>query len=224
MVPLLFGQRLEAIAHFVADKLYREFVYAIPDADVVDDLAALLLTNDFQLEPVVRTLLKSAHFFDNETIGAQIKGPLDMALGLVRETGFTITENVSNLIREGSFFLNQRLFQPPNVAGWPGYHDWLDTNTFPVRWLYADIYLPLQQTLQALALAMPDPYDVEVLTADLAEFFLPIPLDQDELDKLLNIMLNGIPPYEWNPNDPGAEGRLFGLVSYMLEVPEYQLN
>ena len=224
VVPLLFGQRSEAIAHFMADKLYREFVYAIPDTDVVDDLAALLLTHDFQLEPVVRTLLKSAHFFDGETIGAQIKGPLDATLGLVRETGFVITPDVSNLIRAGSNILNQQIFQPPNVAGWPGYHNWLDTNTLPIRWLYADIYLPIQQTLQALALAMPNPFVVEVLAADLAEFFLPIPLDQVEIDKFVEILLNGIPPYEWNPNDPGAEGRLFGLVSYVLEIPEYQLN
>ena len=224
VVPLLFGQRSEAIAHFMADKLYREFVYAIPDTDVVDDVAALLLTHDFQLEPVVRTLLKSAHFFDGETIGAQIKGPLDATLGLVRETGFVITPDVSNLIRAGSNILNQQIFQPPNVAGWPGYHNWLDTNTLPIRWLYADIYLPIQQTLQALALAMPNPFVVEVLAADLAEFFLPIPLDQVEIDKFVEILLNGIPPYEWNPNDPGAEGRLFGLVSYVLEIPEYQLN
>ncbi len=224
VVPLLFGQRSEPIAHFVADKLYREFVYAIPDSDVVGELADLLLANDFELEPAVRTLLKSAHFFDDQTIGAQIKSPLDTTLGLVRETGFTITPDVSDLIRIGTRVLTQQLFQPPNVAGWPGYHSWLDTNTLPVRWLYADIYLPKQQTLQALALSMPNPFQVELLAADLAEFFLAVPFDEETIITFTEILLNGIPPYEWNPNDPGAEGRLFGLVSYILELPEYQLN
>lgn len=224
VVPILFGQRSEAIAHFVAEKLYRLFVYEIPSPDVVDDLADLLLTHDFQLEPVVRTLLRSAHFFDDVTIGAQIKGPFDMTLGLIRETGFVMTPDVTNLIHIGTSLLNQQLFRPPNVAGWPGYHSWLDTNTLPVRWLYGDVYLPGQQTLQALALAMPDPYTIEVLTADFAEFFLAIQLDQDDLAQLVEIVLNGIPPYEWNPLDAGAESRLFGLVAHFLQLPEYQLN
>ena len=224
VVPLLFGQRSEAIAHFVAEKLYRLFVYEIPSPDVVDDLADLLLTHDFQLEPVVRTLLMSAHFFEDVTIGAKIKSPFDMALGLVRETGFILDANVIDRISEGLFLLNQRLFSPPNVAGWPGYHAWLDESSLPSRWAYTDQYLTEQHVLQALALKMPNPYDIEVLTADLAELFLAIQLDQDDLDLLVEIVLNGIPAYEWNPLDPGTEGRLSGLVGHLLQLPEYQLT
>ncbi len=224
VVPLLFGNRSEAIAHFIAEKLYSLFVYEIPSPSVVDDLADLLLTHDFQLEPVVRTLLMSAHFFEDVTIGARIKSPFDMATGLVRETGFVLDEGVIERINQGLFALNQRIFAPPNVAGWPGYHAWLDASSLPARWAYADGYLTEQHVLQALALKMPDPYTIEVLTADFAELFLAIQLDQDDLDQLVEIVLNGLPPYEWNPLDPGTESRLLVLVAYLLQMPEYQLT
>ena len=71
---------------------------------------------------------------------------------------------------------------------------------------------------------MPDPYTIEVLTADLAELFIAIRLEQDDLDLLVEIVLNGLPPYEWNPLEPGAENRLYGLVSHLFLLPEYQLN
>ena len=71
---------------------------------------------------------------------------------------------------------------------------------------------------------MPDPFDIEVLVADFAEFFLSIRLDQTDLDLLVEVVLNGIPPYEWNPHDSGAEGRLSGLVAHLVRLPEYQLT
>ena len=224
VVTLLFGQRSEAIAHFIAKKLYSLFVYEIPSPAVVDELATLLLTHDFQLEPVVRTLLKSAHFFDEATMGARMKSPFDMVLGLVREAGFDIVPELTNTIQSGTEDLNQSIFHPPNVAGWPGYRSWIDTNTLPIRWWYAENILGRQQTLVALALSMPDPYTIEVLTADLAELFIAIRLEQDDLDLLVEIVLNGLPPYEWNPLEPGAENRLYGLVSHLFLLPEYQLN
>ena len=223
VVPLLFGQRDSQIAHFVARKLYTEFVYAVPDEAVVADLAAVLLAHDFQIEPAVRALLKSAHFFDGATVGARIKSPATLTLGLHRELGLAGSPDVFETIRFVMNLLGQRLFQPPNVAGWPGYRAWLDTDALPLRWLLGDYLLAQEQTLQALALDLPNPIDAAALAADFAAFFLGVPLDADDEAALVEILLNGIPPYEWNPFDPGAEGRLFGLAAHLLRLPEYQL-
>lgn len=223
VVPLLFDQRGSEIAHHIAGVLYRLFVYEIPDPAVVDALAAELEANDFQLEPTIRTLLKSAHFFDAATIGAHVKSPAMLTLGLYRELGFGEDPELFEIVRFVMALTNQRLFQPPNVAGWPGYRAWLDANTLPLRWLYGDALLPQQQTLQALALALPAPHDPYALTADFAAHFLAVPASDDDLATYTEILLNGIPDYEWNPNDPGAEARLLGLAAYLLRLPEYQL-
>ncbi len=224
VVPLLFGQRAPEIAHHIATVLYREFVYEVPDPAIVAALAAELEANDFQLEPTVRTLLRSAHFFDAATIGARVKSPAALTLGLYHEIGLAEDLDLFEITRFVMALTNQRLFQPPNVAGWPGYRAWLDANSLPLRWLYGDAMLPQQQTLQALALALPNPFDPYALTADFTAHFFAIPASPEDLAAYAEILLNGIPDYEWNPNDPGAEARLLGLAAHLLRLPEYQLT
>ncbi len=224
LTTLLFTQRSESIAHFIAAKLYRFFVYEIASSEIVDELATLLLASDFRIEPVVRTLLQSAHFFDDVVIGARIKSPCDLVLGLAVEAGFDVNPAVFIEFRQGTRLLGQRLYSPPNVAGWPGYHNWVDESSLPARWLHADDFLPKQRTLQELALAMPNPYAIDVLVADFVRHFLPVQLSQRAINSLVALVLNGLPPYEWNPNDQGAEGRLFSLVRHLVQLPEYQLT
>ena len=31
-------------------------------------------------------------------------------------------------------YAGQVLFEPPTVAGWPGHHKWVNTNTIAMRW------------------------------------------------------------------------------------------
>jgi uncharacterized protein (DUF1800 family) len=224
IVPLLFGQRADEIAHFVCSKIYQALVYDVPNPSVVAEMAALFVAEDFQIEPVVRTLLRSTHFFDDDVIGARIKSPLDHGLALYRESGYPEHPDVYTYLNFRMAQAGQELFNPPNVAGWPGYHAWIDTQALPVRWLYARQFLYFFPGMQALALSMPNPYDVHALAADLAAFFLGVPVSDDDLTTFTELLLNGIPDYEWNPSADGAEVRLRGLVDHLLGLPEYQLG
>ena len=78
VVDIVFEERTDALAHFICVKLYKAFVYAAPAPEIVDELAEIFIDNNFQIAPVLRTLLKSAHFFDREVHGARIKGPIEM--------------------------------------------------------------------------------------------------------------------------------------------------
>ncbi len=70
---------------------------------------------------------------------------------------------------------------------------------------------------------MPTPGDPYALTADLAALFVAIPLSADTLAEAVSVLLSGIPDYEWNPNVSSAEGRLRGLVQFLMRLPEAQL-
>ncbi len=223
IVPLLFGQRGMEIAHFVCRELYQEFVYPIADESIVAELAELFVANDYQLEPVVRTLLKSAHFFDEATIGARVKGPIELFLGECRSVEFVEQEFILEYMDYFCHEIGQIVFEPPNVSGWSGHRRWVDTSTLSYRWLFAEYLLYQEQTLQALALSFPQPFNAAALTADMAAYLLGVPLDQERIDTLVVVLLDGLPSYEWDPTNPGAEGRLFGLLREIFRLPEYQL-
>ena len=76
VIDILFDEREAEIAHWVAQKLYGWFVHPVPNPTVVAGLAQTLRQNGFEVAPVVRRLLKSAHFFDEAFGGARIKSPV----------------------------------------------------------------------------------------------------------------------------------------------------
>lgn len=216
LMDLLFAQRARPTAEYICEKIYQYFVYAGAPADVVSDLADVFLANDFQIAPVLRTLFKSAHFYDSEGIGAQIKSPIEELIGTLRELGVEqLAEDQLLLLDRYARFLNQVLLSPPNVAGWPGYHSWLDTTTLPLRWLISEAQLfgnrgrdPLN--LIALAEKIHDPND------SLAAFRLPLAL----AEHLLAVPLEDL---NIDPPDEGFAGDLanFPIPQEVLEGPAY---
>ena len=185
VVEILFEERADEIASFVCGKLYREFIYAAPDAAMVAALAEVFVSGGFELAPVVEALLGSAHFFDEQVIGAHIKSPVEMLVAFTLELDVAPSEDVFLLLNRAAEPLQQRLLDPPNVAGWPGHHAWLNTTTFVSRWnLIDNILRGLERTdrLNLVALAeqlhdAADPDAVFTLPLALAEHLLPVPLD-----------------------------------------------
>ncbi|GAB5535154.1 MAG: hypothetical protein Rubg2KO_14030 [Rubricoccaceae bacterium] len=224
-VELIFEKRAPQTAHFIARKLYVEFVYHVPDESLVAELATVLLTNDFALEPTIRTLLKSAHFFDDAALGAHMKSPAETMLGLYREIGFEPDAEFHSAHAYTMQLAGQRLFDPPTVAGWPGGRAWLDTSRLAARWTHVEWLVYRQNAYRDLAAQFPDSqWDAAALASDLADFLLGVPLDDAGKAELTDILLNGIPAYEWDPTVPGAENRLRALVIHLARLPEFQLS
>lgn len=195
VVDLIFEKRAAQTAHFVCRKLYTFFVQAVPDETVVADLAATFLANDFEIVPVMRQLLQSAHFYEEALMGARIKSPVEYLVGFLREAEVVPTQALLDRMREALTPLNlsQELFNPPNVAGWPGYnppdasgepghYTWLTTTALPERWAFlTDVlyeasgapYDPVD-----LATKLSDPSDPFAVAVDLAETLIAVPLEQ----------------------------------------------
>ena len=206
VVEIIFEERADAVAHFICRKLYEEFVYAAPDEALVDELATVFKENDFVIAPVMRALLKSAHFFDEQVVGARVKSPAELMTGLLIETKGEPSEAIYELMPRAGHFMGQWVLDPPNVAGWPGHHNWLTTTTLPIRWIVQDVMLygdggaqPLDLTgLAAEVYDAADPYAGVYLPTALAEHLLPVPvetLDIGEVDGAFvgNLDANPIP-------------------------------
>ena len=225
LVNLIFQQA--ETARSIVRKLYRWFVYYVVDAqtetDIIQPLATLLVQSNFEVAPVLRTLLNSEHFFDVANVGCLIKSPLDFTVGLCRQTQVTFPPASSVVAQYGMWgYLNgvaslqqQTLGDPPNVAGWgayyqtPQYHElWINAVTLPRRNQTTDLFIANGYTrngakivIDPLALVLSFPAtvasDCNLLIAEFVRLMLPISLTANQLTFLKSTLLPGLPDFEW---------------------------
>lgn len=153
---MLFTQQQDTIAKYICRRLYRFFVYydidANVEANVIVPLANLLITNNWDMLPVVKTLFKSQHFYDVANRGVMIKSPVDFVAGSIRTLNIDTAAaagatQVPNQYTIWSYYhnyalnyLEQGVCLIPNVAGWKAYYqdpayyqNWINANTIQRR-------------------------------------------------------------------------------------------
>jgi len=155
MLDMIFNT--QQVAVFICRKIYRYFMYYTIDAqieaDVIQPLATILRTNNYEIAPVLHALLSSEHFFDAANRGSLIKTPLDFTVALCRDYSVIFPDNTMledqyslwNKIHSQSGAMGQALGEPPNVAGWPAYYQepafhelWINASTLPARNAFSD--------------------------------------------------------------------------------------
>lgn len=134
LIKIILTKKGDVAAKFMAKKLYKYFVYANPnklDENIIQQLANQLQNGNFEFAPVLKTLLKSKHFFDEQNIGVQLKSPTETIINIVSHFKYNdiYARNVMGA-------LGQELFNPTNVAGWKGYRSWVTTKSMPTTIYY----------------------------------------------------------------------------------------
>ena len=220
---LIFAERPAAVAHRLAGVLYRTFVAVGENAQVVGEIAAVLRANAFTIEPAVRALLGSQHFFSTSVLGARVTSPVDFLAGLAGASGYSAPEAQFSTFRTQARDMGFDVFRPPDVSGWSGGRVWLDTGRMPARWAATDRIWARRTEARALALTMATPADPYALTDELAAHTLAVPLSAATRAQAVEVLLGGIPDYEWDPAAAGSEARLRALLQFLSRLPEAQL-
>ncbi len=221
----VFTARRDLVARHISGRLYSHFVHAVPDPEVVDAMAVRLIEARWNVEPVLRDLFKSEHFFEDPRIGAMIQSPFVLLGSFANNLGIPVTPSVAAQVVTHAKTLGQDLLQPPNVAGWPGHRAWLDTSLLPSRWnSLQTLFTTFAKPLYDAVIAMPEHRDPYALAAALAERVLPVPLDTQHTIGLGDILLSGMPAYEWDLGAFGGFARLTGLLAHLYTLPESQLH
>ncbi len=247
IINILFQKRSTQIARFICEKLYRAFVYDIPDRNIIDQMAVLFM-KDWEMKPVLDILLKSAHFFDSENIGAMYKSPVSFLIGSIRSMGISQIpdfklEMSSNTNRDLSIRLGnlgEILFNPPNVKGWPGGRTWVSTSTVSLRQKFLLDVIDGRITLRDngkqtrfyifsaldFAKSFPELVDAEQLCMDISMFMLNRKPTEIDFAIYLEAMLMGAKTYEWNLLDPmfNGEERIKNLLRMLVIQPMHQLH
>lgn len=201
LIDGLFDIRRNEISRFVATKIFRYFVYSSPDDldfDVIEELAQVMRDNDFNLLPVYKKLFTSKFFFNDANIGSQIKTPLEFVFGLER----IFNKNLSNA-RQALSNLEQVIYNPPNVSGWPGYRTWISTTTYPYRVNYAVTLaesLTKNEVMNLLEQVFNKQNPIEFLREIFLMFF-PKDLEMQYYNRYMTILLkNGLSQDNWSQN------------------------
>lgn len=138
-------------AKFICRRLYKWFIYykidAAAEANVITPLADIFRANNYNIAPVIKALFSSEHFFDVVNLGVMIKSPVDVYVAMLREFNVQLAASpVDKQYGHWRYFkdrcdaANQRLADPPNVAGWPAYYQepvfyrfWVTSDTINKR-------------------------------------------------------------------------------------------
>jgi hypothetical protein len=117
---------------FLAAKLYRYFVREEMDPAVRRDLGRRFKESGYQITPLLRRIFMSKDFYAPPSVGTQIKSPVMLVVSTYKKLGLRRLPTVPDFGRlTGS--LGQTLFDPPNVAGWPGGRTWITPATLLQR-------------------------------------------------------------------------------------------
>jgi uncharacterized protein (DUF1800 family) len=155
LLNMIFAQ--QEVAKFLVRKMYRWFVYYAIDGatetNVIEPLAEIFRSNNYELKPVLSSLFKSEHFYDQLNRGCMIKTPSDIVIGSMREmnvafkpeTDWDTNYGLWNTFNSWMVNMGQNLHDPPNVSGMPAYYQepsfheiWINSDSLPKRNQFTD--------------------------------------------------------------------------------------
>ncbi|PSR15251.1 MAG: hypothetical protein DA408_02195 [Bacteroidetes bacterium] len=221
LIDVIFAQ--PAVATHICRKLYRHFVYykinEATEAQVIAPLAQLLIEQDYELEPVLQTLLRSTHFFDVLNLGPMIKHPLQFVVAPIKQTGIPLPEDQEERYHHGHQIyrliagMGMAYFDIPEVAGWKAYYqpplyyrNWINAITLHqrsdvVRRLVTSGYTPGEVPLRMDPLAFLETLDNALepvsMIAEIVQLLLPLHLELGQLVALKELLIPGLPDFEW---------------------------
>lgn len=226
LIEVIFKKR-EA-ATFICRKLYRYFVYYKLDQtieqEIVEGLADVLVANNFNVTPVLNTLLTSDHFFSDAAYGALIRSPYEWffntakALKMKVPSDYTLTYPLFLSAYRNVLNQNQAIFGLPSVAGWPAYYQepayheiWINSVTYPLRYTLGTTLINKRfgfrlngqgnqiygADVTEYASEFDNPQDANILISDVVAHLLPQPIQQAQLDFLKSKLLTNMTEAAW---------------------------
>ncbi len=244
VIDLLFEERSNEIAYFMCEKIYKHFVGPNVDETIVQQLADLFISNNWELMPVYKALFASEHFFDQANMATIVKSPMEYFLPFTKEMDFDLNTpfppnpdiSWSQIIYFVADSLGQSLFSPIDVAGWPGNRTWLNSNTLVNRWELIDnlsLYFAdsepdmIRNFVKDLSGNSTDPF---VVTMAVLDHYIPQGLQNAQaIDQAVDVFKWEIPENYfdlgiWNLDLEEAKWQIAVLMQHIARLPEFQLS
>jgi hypothetical protein len=209
----------DELSKYICRRIYSFFIYneidEVVEKNVILPLAAIFKSSNYEIQPVLKTLLSSAHFFDELIMGVMIKNPVDCVIGMWRTLGISPgTSDLSSLyqvykkLHANLTQLGLEIGDPPNVGGWPAYYQapqfdrvWISTSTITLRGRVSDEFINhgfsvtptiiIRVDCIAFTKTLKDPGNPTNLIMDVARLVTGYDLSPKAIDELKAILLSG---------------------------------
>jgi len=118
-------------ANYISKKIYRYFVNENVNDANQQWLSKRFYSSNYDIAKLLEDIYTSDWFYDEKNIGIKIKSPVELLAGIRRLLPMQLESDQSQLLFQRA--LGQVLFYPPNVAGWPGGKNWIDSSSLMLR-------------------------------------------------------------------------------------------
>jgi uncharacterized protein (DUF1800 family) len=129
IIDIILEQK--ATAKFITNKIYKFFVNDEVDEDKIESLADGFYQSNYDLQKLMDEIFLSDWFYEEKNVGTRIKSPVELIVGVRRLIPMELERPEAQLLFQK--VLGQILFYPPNVAGWPGGKNWIDSSALMFR-------------------------------------------------------------------------------------------
>ncbi len=137
IVRIICGQ--PCTADFLSRKFLDFFVCTNPDPSLVEVVATRYRETGYNLRELLRTVFRSEMFYSPASRNAVVKSPVVLALGALKSMQAPLPPG--DLVLNALRVMGQDLFFPPDVNGWPGGADWINSNTLLVRYNFSNFLM-----------------------------------------------------------------------------------
>ena len=202
-----------ATGRYITGRLFSEFAHSEPSKEMSDRLLKVWDTSGHSVKDVVREILVSDEFYSERAYRAIVRSPISFVVNAIR--GLGITEDLrANMFSDKTIKgMDQTLFEPPSVAGWPGGVTWLSSSTFFARVNFLDQFLMGQRGRAQRLPALEGAASTEAL-----------------VERALSIFVDGNVPdssrqsiVDYAKTVSNEQQRAAAVAYLVLASPEYQL-
>ena len=198
-----------ATAKFMTRRLFSELAYRNPDDATLDRLVQVWESSNHTVKDVVRAILVSDEFYSMRAYRSLVRCPIDFVVGAVR--GLEIETDYMTY-QQASQTLDQRLYEPPNVAGWPGGEFWLSSGSFFGRVNFLDAFL-FQRNRPIAIPALANLPTAEAMVDEAVRRLVDDDISPESRESI----------YAYASTIPDAGERAAAVAYLVLASPEYQL-
>ncbi|MEW6470537.1 MAG: DUF1800 domain-containing protein [Bacteroidota bacterium] len=235
VLDIILGKK--ECARFICDKLYRFFVNETTDKEKVEELAEHFYASNYDIGLLMKKILDPGWFCDEKNIGVRIKSPVELIAGMNRM--FSVAYEDEGRIIWLQKALGQVLFFPPNVAGWSGGRNWIDSSTLMLRLKIPSVVLNSGIIEAEAKEDIPEEYKLMVMkqqeqvkkeigkriktTVDWDAWLATLPADTD-LGKLIGyLLLPGLSPVRQQQLSAFSGENIKAITLQLVSMPEYQI-
>ncbi len=142
VIDIILSQ--EATSEYMSSKLYRYFVREEVAPEFKKKLGALLRKSNYEIAPFLTTIFMSKDFYSEKSISNQVKSPVEFVISTYKKLGLREVPGIVDF-NQVTDAMGQKLFFPPNVAGWPEGKSWITPGLLMVRsnFIYDTLFPPI---------------------------------------------------------------------------------